>query len=399
MTDERAVVAFEEVGRSAIPLVGGKGANLGEMLRAKIPVPSGFIVTSVAYSRFVEQSGLCPRIEAILSGLDGHDSDALQRASRQIEQMVVETAMPAVIAEQIGKHYRELGSPPVAVHSSATAEDLPEASFAGQQSTFLNVVGEDRVVAAVKECWASLFEARAIFHRVEDGFEHMKVKIAVAVQRMVQSDISGAVSAVEPTTMVMSVRRPRANRGAAPNRALEKARSRNPPYARDASARAGADRCSRLPCLLVFISHVDDDYPAAKIVARRVKTAGMKPWLFEDDISAGSEIVPSIQEALKQSDVFLAIISRAALISAWVNGEIADAIYMRATHGVPLVIPILVEDCILPPLLRGTSYVRLQQLPTGALDRRSLDEIVSAIRRWLASGGGVRHRSGHAHPR
>ena len=200
MTDERDVVAFEEVGRGDIALVGGKGANLGEMLRAKIPVPGGFIVTADAYGRFIEESGLRPKIEAILNSLDVHDSDALQKASRDIEQMIIDTPVPDDIAGEVKRRYREMGEPPVAVRSSATAEDLPEASFAGQQSTFLNVVGADRVVQAVKECWASLFEARAIFYRSENAFEHMKVKIAVPVQKMVQSESSGVIFTVEPVT-------------------------------------------------------------------------------------------------------------------------------------------------------------------------------------------------------
>ncbi len=200
MTKERDVVAFEEVGKGDIPLVGGKGANLGEMLRAGIPVPSGFIVTAQAYGRFIELSGLRPKIEAVLNNLNVQDSDALQRASRDIEKLIVDTPVPAEMAEEIKRRYREMGEPPVAVRSSATAEDLPEASFAGQQSTFLNVLGGDRVVEAVKECWASLFEARAIFYRSENAFEHMKVKIAVPVQRMIQSEFSGVMFTVEPVT-------------------------------------------------------------------------------------------------------------------------------------------------------------------------------------------------------
>jgi len=200
MTDNRDVVAFEEVGRGDIPLVGGKGANLGEMLKAGIPVPSGFIVTADAYGRFIEESGLRPKIEAILNSLNVHDSTALQQASRDIEKMIIDTPVPEGIAAEIRRRYAAMGEPPVAVRSSATAEDLPEASFAGQQSTFLNVVGADRVVQAVKECWASLFEARAIFYRVENAFEHMKVKIAVPVQKMVQSELSGVMFTVEPVT-------------------------------------------------------------------------------------------------------------------------------------------------------------------------------------------------------
>ncbi len=200
MSVDKDVVKFQEVGKGDIPLVGGKGANLGEMLRANIPVPPGFIVTAVAYARFIEQSGLHGRIEAVLSGLDVHDSDALQRVSEKVKKLIIDTPVPADIAAQIKTYYQEMGSASVAVRSSATAEDLPEASFAGQQSTFLNVVGADRVVAAVKECWASLFEARAIFYRVENGFEHMKVKIAVPVQKMVQSERSGVMFTVEPVT-------------------------------------------------------------------------------------------------------------------------------------------------------------------------------------------------------
>jgi pyruvate,water dikinase len=200
MADTRDVVAFEDVGRGDIPLVGGKGANLGEMLRAKIPVPSGFIVTADAYGRFIDQSGLRSKIEKILDSLDVRDSDTLQKASRDIEKMIIDAQVPEDIASEIKRRYHEMGEPPVAVRSSATAEDLPEASFAGQQSTFLNVLGPDRVVQAVKECWASLFEARAIFYRTENGFEHMKVKIAVPVQKMVQSEFSGVMFTVEPVT-------------------------------------------------------------------------------------------------------------------------------------------------------------------------------------------------------
>ena len=200
MTTEPDVVDFKEVGRGDLPLVGGKGANLGEMLRAGIPVPGGFIVTAAAYGRFIEQTGLQPKIEAVLKGLNVHDSDALQQVSRDIEKLIIDTPVPGDIAAEIKSRYREMGEPPVAVRSSATAEDLPEASFAGQQSTFLNVLGGERVVQAVKECWASLFEARAIFYRVENGFEHMKVKIAVPVQKMVQSEFSGVMFTVEPVT-------------------------------------------------------------------------------------------------------------------------------------------------------------------------------------------------------
>ena len=200
MTSNKAIVWFQEVGKDDVALVGGKGANLGEMTQAQIPVPPGFIVTSPTYFRFLDASGLRPLIERALAGLDVHNNDALQKASRQIKQLIVDAPVPEEMAGEIKAAYRQLGKGAVAVRSSATAEDLPSASFAGQQSTFLNIEGEDNVVEAVRACWASLFEARAIFYRVENGFEHMKVGIAVPVQHMIQSERSGVMFTVEPNT-------------------------------------------------------------------------------------------------------------------------------------------------------------------------------------------------------
>jgi pyruvate,water dikinase len=196
----KRVVWFQEVDKDDIGLVGGKGANLGELTKAGIPVPPGFIVTSHTYFDFLEESGLKPKISQLLSGIDPNDSAELQRVSDQIKRMIIEAEMPADVATEIRRAYREMGEGPVAVRSSATAEDLPEASFAGQQSTFLNVVGEDNVVEATRACWASLFEARAIFYRVQANFEHMKVGIAVPVQRMVQSSRAGVMFTLEPVT-------------------------------------------------------------------------------------------------------------------------------------------------------------------------------------------------------
>jgi len=199
MKNNKAIVWFQDVGKDDVGLVGGKGANLGEMTQAQVPVPPGFIVTAGAYFRFLDASGLRPKIEGMLAGLDHRNNDALQKASQQIKQTIVDTPMPEELAGQIRDAYRKLGGA-VAVRSSATAEDLPTASFAGQQSTFLNIEGEDNVVGAVRACWASLFEARAIFYRVENGFEHMKVGIAVPVQHMIQSERSGVMFTVEPDT-------------------------------------------------------------------------------------------------------------------------------------------------------------------------------------------------------
>ncbi|MCJ7510716.1 MAG: phosphoenolpyruvate synthase [Dehalococcoidia bacterium] len=197
---ERDVLWFTEVGRQDTPSAGGKGANLGEMTQAQIPVPPGFIVSAQAYTRFIEQSGLRPAIQKLLSPLDYNDSARLQRVSEEIKSLIRSAPVPQQIAAEIKKAYRQLGDGPVAVRSSATAEDLADASFAGQQATFLNIVGEDEVVDAVRACWASLFEARAIFYRADKGFEHMKVAIAVPVQRMVQSLRSGVMFTLEPVS-------------------------------------------------------------------------------------------------------------------------------------------------------------------------------------------------------
>jgi len=194
----KSVVWFSEVGRDDIGLVGGKGANLGELVRASIPVPPGFIVTADTYFHFIRQNALEPVIKKELFNLNVQDSKALQERAARIRDRITQAPMPPHIAAEIKQAYRELGGGAVAVRSSATAEDLPEASFAGQQSTFLNVVGEDNVVLAVQACWASLFEGRAIFYREESGYDHLKVGLAVPVQRMVQSEKSGVMFTVEP---------------------------------------------------------------------------------------------------------------------------------------------------------------------------------------------------------
>ena len=194
----RPVVWLDQVGKQDVGLVGGKGANLGELVKADIPVPPAFIVTSEAFFHFLRQANLRPKLRRLLRDLDVNDSDRLWQVATRIQELIRSAPMPEEIAQAIREAYRALGGGPVAVRSSATAEDLPEASFAGQQCTFLNVEGEEAVLEAVRGCWASLFEARAIFYRVQQGFDHLKVGIAVPVQRMVQSDRSGVMFTVEP---------------------------------------------------------------------------------------------------------------------------------------------------------------------------------------------------------
>ena len=197
---QKAIVWFNEVTKEDIPLVGGKGANLGEMTQANIPVPSGFIVTSAAYFDFLREAKLTDKIRSLLEPLDLDDSKKLQQVANEIKQMITDATMPSDIARDIKKAYSKMGGGLVAVRSSATAEDLPEASFAGQQRTFLNVQGEDNVVVAVQGCWASLFEPRAIFYRQQQGFDHFKVGLAVPVQKMVESEASGVMFTIEPVT-------------------------------------------------------------------------------------------------------------------------------------------------------------------------------------------------------
>ena len=197
---QKAIVWFNEVTKRDIPLVGGKGANLGEMTKANIPVPPGFIVTADAYYDFLERSKIADKIRELLEPLDVNDSKQLQQVATEVKQIILNATMPPELAKEIQEAYIKMGKGLVAVRSSATAEDLPTASFAGQQSTFLNIQGEEEVVAAVQGCWASLFRPRAIFYRHQQGFNHFKVGIAVPVQKMVQSQASGVLFTLEPVT-------------------------------------------------------------------------------------------------------------------------------------------------------------------------------------------------------
>lgn len=193
------VVWFMEVDKEDLPLVGGKGANLGELTKLEVPVPPGFIVTTQSYFHFLDESAIRSNIRDILKKLNPDNSKQLLKAATQIKELIANSKMPQQIANEIRDAYERLEGL-VAVRSSATAEDLPEASFAGQQRTFLNIQGKDEVVSAVQGCWASLFEPRAIFYREQHKLDHLKVGIAVVVQRMVQSEESGVMFTREPVT-------------------------------------------------------------------------------------------------------------------------------------------------------------------------------------------------------
>ncbi|RLG20026.1 phosphoenolpyruvate synthase [Candidatus Micrarchaeota archaeon] len=201
------ILWFKDIRRKNIPECGGKGANLGEMMAAGFPVPPGFAVTSEAYFKFVKDNGIDRRIEELTEGLDVQDTDKLHEVSRKIKEAIMQGKIGDELESDIVKAYNELCGATipteqqekyVAVRSSATAEDLPEASFAGQQATFLNVKGAKETVKAVQKCWASLFESRAIYYRQEKGFDHMKVGLSAIVQEMVQSERAGVMFTVEP---------------------------------------------------------------------------------------------------------------------------------------------------------------------------------------------------------
>ncbi len=182
--------------------VGGKGASLARMAAAGLPVPPGFHITTAAYRRFVTENRLQEQILAAVSAVTPDQPATLEEASRQIGRLFAQSAMPDNIAEAIRRAYAELGGDdlPVAVRSSATAEDLPEMSFAGQQETYLNMHGSAMVLEAVKRCWASLWTARAIGYRARHGIAPQDVSLAVVVQALVPADASGILFTANPVT-------------------------------------------------------------------------------------------------------------------------------------------------------------------------------------------------------
>lgn len=220
MINNKNVAQFVEIDKEDVGVVGGKGANLGEMTKAGFPVPGGFVVTAHAYQHFLKVNNLVPKMHEILDGLDVSDPVSLGQASVRIKKLITTSPIPVDLAKDIVSSYLSLGKQlksgksklsrilhhfesdmiPVAVRSSATSEDSKTASFAGQNETFLDVRGEANVVDAVRRCWASLFEARSIFYRVEQKFDHFKSAIAVVIQIMVPSEVSGIVFSIDPVT-------------------------------------------------------------------------------------------------------------------------------------------------------------------------------------------------------
>jgi len=194
------VLWLDDVTADDFDSVGGKGASLGELTAAGLPVPPGFIVSAETYRSFLDETGIAEELFEVVD-VDPGDSEALARAAERAQELIRETEMPESIRESILAAYDDLddGAASVAVRSSATAEDLPDASFAGQQETFLNV-DRSRLLDSVRDCWASLFTQRAIYYRNKKGFDHDVVNIAVVVQRMVDAERSGVMFTSHPTT-------------------------------------------------------------------------------------------------------------------------------------------------------------------------------------------------------
>jgi pyruvate, water dikinase len=200
---------FADLGKADVNKAGGKGANLGELVKAGLPVPGGFVITAQAYLLFTTESGLSQKIARSIEGMDVDDTNALQAKAREVQEMIIGSDMPTTIRSEILKAYEELSKRDgvktqfVAVRSSATMEDSEQASFAGMNATFLNVHGREDLIRKVKECWASLYGARVIFYRAKKEFLEEPV-IAVVVQKMVNSEKAGVMFTVNPSNSDMS---------------------------------------------------------------------------------------------------------------------------------------------------------------------------------------------------
>src|SRR3989338_7809857 len=209
---------FSELNKDSGAVAGGKGANLAEIFNLKIPVPPGFVLTAQAYDYFIKKAKLEDKIKNILSKIDYEDTKQLDESTKQIRELIVNSEFPEEMKEEIIEAYEtlsvtdydikesealeilEANSEPifVAVRSSATTEDLAEASFAGQQETYLNVKGNEELINKVRECFASLFTSRATYYRIKKGFKHEQASLAVVVQKMINSDKSGVMFSKDP---------------------------------------------------------------------------------------------------------------------------------------------------------------------------------------------------------
>lgn len=196
------LIFFKDIDKNDTNIVGGKGANLGEMVKAGFPVPNGYSITIKAYDDFLEHNKILDKIYDLLKITDVNDPAQLDATSKKIQKWVIKGEIPKDTAKEIANGYKKLSgkfkSSFVAVRTSATAEDMPDNSFAGMGTTFLNVKGDANLLDAVRECWASLFTARSIYYRVVNKIPHNKVKISVVVMKMVNSEVSGVMFSMDP---------------------------------------------------------------------------------------------------------------------------------------------------------------------------------------------------------
>ena len=193
------VLDFNQISKNDVNIAGGKGANLGEMTKCGIAVPGGFVVTAEAYRLFIEENNLKADFSDRLEQAQ-NDETKLLAAAEHFRAAIKNAALPPVLEKEIREKFAALGAERVAVRSSATAEDLPDASFAGQQETYLNVRGIDEVLAQIKECYASLWGNRAVCYRQNQGYDQLSVALAVVVQKMVESEKAGVLFTANPVS-------------------------------------------------------------------------------------------------------------------------------------------------------------------------------------------------------
>ena len=194
---EEKILWLKDIKKEDAPVVGGKGANLGELFH-HFPVPNGFCITVNCYARFLKETWIGEHIHGLLDKIDIEGPEQLERASEEIRKLILKQGFPADLRKEIIGNYKNLKNKKVAVRSSATAEDLPTASFAGQLDTYLNVHGAENVVEATQKCWASLFTSRAIYYREKKNFRHRDALISVVVQEMAEHKYAGVMFTVDP---------------------------------------------------------------------------------------------------------------------------------------------------------------------------------------------------------
>ncbi|MDE1865879.1 MAG: hypothetical protein KGH94_04560 [Candidatus Micrarchaeota archaeon] len=193
------VRAFGELSKADVPVAGGKGASLGEMMRGGFTIPPGFVILSTAFDALLDESGLRRRVDSILKEVRIEDAKSVEEASRRIRKLILSAKVPRAMTEEIKTGFAQLDSPYVAIRSSATAEDSASAAWAGQLESYLNTT-QKSLILNVKRCWASLFTPRAIFYRLEKGLASQRISVAVIVQRMAEPEVSGIAFSVHPVT-------------------------------------------------------------------------------------------------------------------------------------------------------------------------------------------------------